>query len=51
MEGNWTGLHLDWTSHDFCDDFSLSSQNHVMHSPNLCDDWNVIIIQSYVLLL
>ena len=47
LDFTWTGHH----NHDFCDDFSLSSQNHVMHSPNLCDDWNVIIIQSYVLLL
>ena len=31
--------------------FNYHHKNHVMSSPNLCDDWNVIIIQSYVLLL
>ena len=48
---NWTSLGLDITIMIFVMIFHYYHKNHVMSSPNLCDDWNVILIQSYVLLL
>ena len=44
------GLDFTWTGHHmiFVMIFHYHHRNHVMSGPSLCDDRNVIIIQSYV---